>query len=98
MELDTMDAVFTPHPSWYIGEDRARIEEERLLLKQWHFFCAASLLDSAGAVFSQRILNRPILARRSNDGAIRAFHNVCRHRGGPIVEVGKSKCKYLTCA
>jgi choline monooxygenase len=35
----------------------------------------------------------PIIVVRDKDGTIRAFHNVCRHRAGPLADDGQGKCE-----
>jgi len=34
----------------------------------------------------------PLIVVRGDDGAVRAFHNVCRHRAGPLAEDGTGNC------
>ena len=34
---------------------------------------------------------------RDGAGTIRAFHNVCRHRAGPLVDRGTGRCHTLVC-
>ena len=34
---------------------------------------------------------------RGRDGEVRAFHNVCRHRGARICNAGQGKAKLLVC-
>ena len=34
---------------------------------------------------------------RGNDGVLRGFHNVCRHRAGPLVDDGAGACANLVC-
>src|SRR5690606_15430846 len=35
----------------------------------------------------------PLMAVRGADGQLRAFHNVCRHRAGPLVEGEAGRCE-----
>ena len=35
----------------------------------------------------------PVIVVRDKDNTIRAFHNVCRHRAGPIADDGHGKCE-----
>ena len=40
----------------------------------------------------------PLMAVRQEDGSVKGFHNVCRHRAGPLVPDGQSQCDgRLTC-
>jgi choline monooxygenase len=93
----SLDVEIGPDSSWYLAEEQLKREGERLFLKQWHFICAASALASQGATVVDTLLGRSIFVRRSKDGAMRGFHNVCRHRGGPLVRSDQAKCKALRC-
>ncbi len=44
-----------------------------------------SELAAANAFVTRRIAGRPILLSRDEDGRVRAFYNVCRHRGAELV-------------
>ena len=47
--------------------------------------------------FSLDYLGESVIVMRGNDGVVRAFHNVCRHRGSRLVD-GEAGCaKLLTC-
>ena len=39
----------------------------------------------------------PVIAVRGGDGVIRVFHNVCRHRAGPIAQCDGQAAKSLRC-
>src|SRR5690606_19122917 len=39
----------------------------------------------------------PVLAVHGTDGAIRVFHNVCRHRAGPLAQCDGLGAKALRC-
>jgi choline monooxygenase len=96
MELD-VPLQFTPDASWYTDEGQFAREQKYLFLKQWHFFRELAAFDKAGDTVAQMLLDRPVLVRRSSDGTIRGFHNVCRHRGGALVRDGESNCGSLKC-
>lgn len=46
----------------------------------------------AGDWIAADIAGWRLLAVRGKDGALRAFHNVCRHRAGPLVEGEHGRC------
>ncbi len=43
------------------------------------------------------ILHTEIVIVRGDDGAVHAFHNMCSHRGNPVVWDSKGKCNAFTC-
>ena len=57
-----------------------------------------SELPAIGDYLAGDIAGWPVVAVRGEDQAVRAFHNVCRHRAGPLVTDGAGTCgKELTC-
>ncbi|WP_336716669.1 Rieske 2Fe-2S domain-containing protein, partial [Arthrobacter sp. USHLN218] len=58
-----------------------RAEQERIFEQMW--FCAirSSDLDKAGAWKTVQIGRESVLISRTRKGGIRAFYNICRHRG-----------------
>ena len=79
--------------------DGETYEDERKLLfgRSWQFIGHASEIGQTGDVIGATIAQRPVIAVRTNDG-IRAFHNVCRHRAGPLFDGERGNCgAALTC-
>ena len=54
-------------------------------------------LPEKGTYKTLDVLNTPILLTRSSDGVVRAFINVCKHRGAPVCEKGKGKKSQFSC-
>jgi phenylpropionate dioxygenase-like ring-hydroxylating dioxygenase large terminal subunit len=78
-------AVQGLHASRYTHADFARLEREQLL-KSWQFACHVSDLPAAGTALRFDFAGRTGVLLRGRDGGIRAFINVCRHRGSRIVD------------
>jgi len=58
----------------------------------------ASMLEKAGSHYTHDHLGKPLLLVKGKDGVIRAFLNVCRHRGMRlVVEEGLSKTPVFVC-
>ncbi|HAJ45881.1 MAG TPA: Rieske (2Fe-2S) protein [Alphaproteobacteria bacterium] len=80
--------------------DPARFEAERraIFARSWQFIGHARELSAMGDAISANIAGFPIVAVRAEEG-LRAFHNVCRHRAGPLFTQDKGNCGgRLTCA
>ena len=60
-------------------------EQTHVLRKSWHFGTHTSDLAEAGDVVTREVAGVPIVFTRADDGAIRAFVNICRHRAHPVV-------------
>lgn len=61
------------------------IERKGVFGTSWLFAAHAEELPNAGDWLLLDQLHEPVFLVRGADGVVRAFHNTCRHRGGPIV-------------
>jgi phenylpropionate dioxygenase-like ring-hydroxylating dioxygenase large terminal subunit len=78
---DTGDQVWREPVENYRSLARFEAENERVLRRMYTPFCPSAALATPGAFIAREAAGRPILAVRGDDGVVRAFHNVCRHRG-----------------
>jgi carnitine monooxygenase subunit len=85
-------------PGWvYHDPEYFRVEMARLIRPAWQIVCHAGDVAAPGDWRTLDLLDESILVIRGADGAIRAFANVCRHRGSRLVD-GEAGCaKRLTC-
>lgn len=67
----------------YVSETRFREEKEKIFKKSWLSVAHISDLPKPGDYVTRDIavLDTSILIVRGKDGGLKAFHNVCRHRG-----------------
>lgn len=84
--------------SWYTAEEQFQLELATVFSHIWQFVGSRQRLSEVGSHFCATVGTEPIIVVRGKDDVIRAFYNVCRHRGGPLVlEDGCAKmlqCKY----
>ncbi len=59
-------------------------ETERIFAREWNCVGRASQLASPGDYFLRTVAGESIIVLRDRDGVLRAFFNVCRHRGTRI--------------
>jgi Rieske 2Fe-2S family protein len=72
--------------------------EQRLLFSHtWHLVAAEDELAEPGSYVSYTAGLDPLVVVRDLDGELRAFHNLCRHRGMPLVEGCGSSRSGLVC-
>ncbi len=85
-------------PAWvYNHPEMSRLEYERILRPSWQLVCHVSGLANAGDYAAIEIGRESIVVVKSSAGEIRAFHNVCRHRGARILH-GQGNCPgAITC-
>jgi len=74
--------------------DPAMFEAERELIfaRTWQFMGLESDLGRTGDYIAQTIAGYPVVVVRDETGALHAYHNVCRHRAGPLVGEAKGRC------
>ena len=68
----------------YISSEFAALELDRLWPRVWQFACSVDHVAQPGDVFEYRVAKQSILIVRGNDGNLRAFQNVCQHRGAEL--------------
>ncbi len=85
-------------PAWvYRNAEMTRLEMQRLIGTSWQILCHVSDLPRHGDYVTLEIANESIFAVRDREGGIRAFHNVCRHRGAKMLD-GHGNCPgAITC-
>ncbi|MCK6627374.1 MAG: ring-hydroxylating oxygenase subunit alpha [Anaerolineae bacterium] len=72
------------------------IEQEAIFYKSWQYVCHLEQLRQPGDYIAIDIQGQPIIALRDRAGVLRAFYNVCRHRGHELVK-GEGNLKAIVC-
>ena len=62
----------------------------------WNFVAHASALEAPGSYRVVQVGLDSLVLVRDQRGVLRAFHNLCRHRGAPL-KAGAGRCASLTC-
>ena len=85
-------------PAWVYGHaEMTRLETERILAPSWQIVCHVNAIPRPGDFVTFDLGTNGVVALRDSQGEIRAFHNVCRHRGARILE-GSGHCPgAITC-
>jgi phenylpropionate dioxygenase-like ring-hydroxylating dioxygenase large terminal subunit len=80
----------------YVSETDLRAEFERLWPRVWQVAGVAADVEHPGAYVTYEIGDDTILIVRGPD-RVRAFHNVCRHRGRQLCEPGTGQLRSIRC-
>ena len=73
-------------PGWsYFSENLLDVENEELFRKHWQLVCHTNDIPEPGDYHTYDIAKERALVIRGHDRTIRAFHNLCRHRGARVV-------------
>ncbi|MEA2331828.1 MAG: hypothetical protein QOH58_1966 [Thermoleophilaceae bacterium] len=83
----------------YRDPEVAELEQRRIFERTWQLAAHVSSLPGPGRYFTASAGNQPVLLLRDQDGTLRAFRNVCRHRGSRLLagsgDCGKAiRCRY----
>ena len=81
---------------WYSDPAVLRLERERIFRRTWQYAGRADQVAEPGAFFTCDLAGIPIVVVRDDQGGLRAFLNVCRHRGSLVCE-GEGKRASLQC-
>ncbi|MEZ5463727.1 MAG: aromatic ring-hydroxylating dioxygenase subunit alpha [Lysobacteraceae bacterium] len=82
---------------WYVDPGMPALDRRAIFERSWHLLGHVCQLTDPGDHVVMDCAGLPVLAVRGNDGEIRAFHNVCRHRAGPIACADGRGARSLRC-
>lgn len=85
----------TPSPAVDLYTDPDVFERERqsIFARTWLFFGIEADFARPGDYLADIVADFPIVVVRDAEGTLRGFHNVCRHRAGPLVDEGRGRCE-----
>jgi choline monooxygenase len=79
-------------PRYYLDPDLLEPEQRLIFERTWQLAGHIKSLPNAGSYITCRAGNQPVLVVRDQDGDLRAYLNVCRHRGSRLLS-GSGQCK-----
>ncbi|HEV2915161.1 MAG TPA: SRPBCC family protein [Pyrinomonadaceae bacterium] len=95
--FDARLATASTLPSrWYRDAEILEAEKARIFSRTWQLVGRAEQVAAPGDYFTATVGDEPVIVARGMDDTLRAFSNVCRHRGGPVA-VGAGKRKGFKC-
>jgi phenylpropionate dioxygenase-like ring-hydroxylating dioxygenase large terminal subunit len=83
-------------PRLYLDPDVYEAEKERIFRRQWMPVFHQTSLPDVGDYRVVDMWGESFIFVRAEDGNLRAFHNICRHRGAKLA-VDSGNCKRLRC-
>lgn len=103
-DLRDEDAIGTPpaRPTRvpadrYYSAEFARLEVERMWPRVWQVACTLDHVAEPGDFFEYRCGPHSVVIVHGDDGMLRAFQNVCRHRGNALCAGSGSGLRELRC-
>jgi carnitine monooxygenase subunit len=81
-------------PGWtYHSPGLFALERAALFLTHWQIAGHVSDVPGPGDWITFDLMGERSVIMRGQDGVVRAFHNLCRHRGARVVDGGSGHCK-----
>jgi choline monooxygenase len=85
--------------AWYFDPEIYALECRKVFGNTWQYVGRAEQVRDPGSFLTIEIAGEPILAVRDEKGALRAFHNACRHRAAQVMNepcghATKLRCRY----
>ena len=81
---------------FYTSPEFLALEVDELFRKEW--VCIGRVEEAAapGDYWTADLLGEPLLVVRGEDGRVRVYSNVCRHRGTPVAS-GRGNTRHFQC-
>ena len=81
-------------PGWcYHSDALLELEKEHVFRSHWQIACHVSDVPEPGSYVTFDMVGERILVLRDKEGRVRAFNNVCRHRGSRLVTAEAGHCR-----
>jgi nitrite reductase/ring-hydroxylating ferredoxin subunit len=80
----TLDTATALPAHCYVDPAAVELDRIAVFARSWQLVARADALSGAGDHVVCEIAGVPLLLVRGTDGTLRALHNVCRHRAGPL--------------
>jgi phenylpropionate dioxygenase-like ring-hydroxylating dioxygenase large terminal subunit len=84
-------------PEAYLSEAWFEREQRELFGRSWLFAGLEGDLPAPGDYVAVQAGDTPVVVVRQKDGGLRAYHNICRHRGARLVEGTGNVSAGLSC-
>ncbi len=82
---------------WYVDADYHAFDQEAVFGRMWQLVGHVGQLAKTGDYVTAKVAGNPVVVVRDKTGDLRAFYNVCRHRGGPMVTAPCGHVNMLQC-
>ena len=97
LEIEALERASALAARFYTEPAVAELERERVFARSWQLAAHAGELAGAGDHVVCTVAGVPVLIVHGADGVLRAFHNVCRHRAGPLATASGRGATTLRC-
>ena len=103
-QMDILQRGFDPVPQrsssinkvCYIDPQFLKVEQAQIFRKSWQFVCHEEKLNDVGSYVTVNIQGQSIVVIRADNGELKAFYNVCKHRAHELLQ-GEGSVRMITC-
>ncbi|WP_300534413.1 aromatic ring-hydroxylating dioxygenase subunit alpha [uncultured Mameliella sp.] len=95
--LDRRTSGFSLERPFYTDAGIFDAELTSIFYREWLFALPACQLEKTGSYMRLTVGAYDVIVVKGADGAIRAFHNSCRHRGSILCEASQGQVAKLVC-
>ncbi|MCP1374633.1 aromatic ring-hydroxylating oxygenase subunit alpha [Dyella lutea] len=82
---------------YYVGEAMLAMEQRAVFARSWQLVAHQGQLAEPGDYVVEQVGHVPVIVVRGQDGVLRGFVNVCRHRAGPLALCNGKGARALHC-
>ncbi|MGB1161101.1 MAG: aromatic ring-hydroxylating oxygenase subunit alpha [Alphaproteobacteria bacterium] len=95
--LEQHRSGFALEQGFYTSSEVFERDVEAILMQEWHFAGLATEIAEPGDYMVFELLKESVIIVRGDDGEVRTFANVCRHRGSRVCLEHKGKTSRFVC-
>ena len=88
-----VESALTIIPEAYTDEQFYRLEQERVFANSWVPVAITAQVQKPGDIKVVEVAGQSIILTRNKEGELRAFYNVCRHRGAMMLDKDCTKVR-----
>ena len=90
------DPIRALAPRYYVDGDQHALEMAKVFARTWQYACHEAELAEKNTYKTFRIGDQGLFVIRDDEGRLRAFYNVCKHRAHELL-CGAGKARLITC-
>ena len=94
---EALEQGYTLPADWYTNADMFRLEQRRIFRHSWQYAGLIEQVAGPGDFFTYQTGDLSFIILRDKGWQLRAFANVCRHRGSQLLLQDQGRCSSLQC-
>jgi choline monooxygenase len=92
-----LERAHTIPSAWYFDAEIYEAERRRVFGQTWQAVGRMDQVIGPGSFLTADVAGEPVLLVRDEQGMVRAFHNVCRHRAAQVINEAQGCASRLRC-